>query len=107
MRTTGEVFQKNLLDLQGEKTMKETAAGAGIPYRTYQNMVKGKIPQSGTLDKLVKYYKIPASRLFEDSKMAPIVGAHQAVELVSKAFQNEAFKITVTDAIAALIKNQK
>lgn len=66
MRTIREIFKGNLKRYQGGRRHKETAAGAKISYRTYQNMLKGVIPQDATLAKIAAFYDIPQSAFFKD-----------------------------------------
>lgn len=83
MATIREILRQNLIELRGVRRLKEIAQGAGIPYRTYQNMEDGVIPQDDTLAKIAAYYCVPETRLFLDPALAPAVPEcrQRAVEL--------------------------
>lgn len=42
------------------------AEAAGLPFRTYQNMEQGAIPQAQTLEMVAKAFGVPETRLFLD-----------------------------------------
>lgn len=50
----------------GDKSIKEVASGADVPYRSMQNMLDGGLPYGSNLAKIAAYFGVPETHLFVD-----------------------------------------
>lgn len=100
LNTIREVFAHNLRTLRGSRQLKEVAGAAGIPYRTYQNMENGVIPQEATLQKIALVLGVPQTSLFLDPDLSSPT-AEQIADVLSAALQNESFR----EQLAVLLRS--
>lgn len=77
MDTIRDLFSANLRRLRGKRTQADIAEVAKIPFRTYQNMEAGVIPQEATLRAVAQAFGVPETTLFQDPNAATI---HPAAE---------------------------
>lgn len=100
LNTIREVFAHNLKSLRGKRQLKEVAAAAGIPYRTYQNMENGVIPQEETLRKIALVLGVSETALFIDPDLSTPT-AEQIADVLSTALQNDSFR----EQLAVLLRS--